>query len=151
MLKSEKPGFLFRVNTLVKSLFSETNEKNDPVPSKDPLADHNDKIIDSLENSYYLSDDFNKTDDQAMTKKLPIGLSMNEQKQKIVIDILQAAKVKQENHEIIDLKKIIEVLALEYQGTPYENLLNLMLNNDIHINFNHLMQSNQEFISLLKS
>ncbi len=148
MLDSEKPGFLFRVNTLVKSLFSDKNENLPSNTSIDVLAEHNKSIISALQSGYYAFN-VNEASEQGSAKKLPAGLSMNEQKQKIIQDILDAAMAQIDNEEIINLKHISEALAAQYLGTSYENLFNLMLNNDSHINFSHLMQSNQNFIESL--
>jgi hypothetical protein len=105
---------------------------------------HNQQIVDTLQSKLpppQLGPSQHQV--QGWTRGVMAGLSMQDQKQIILKDILTKCKLFKDNHELIDLVKITTDLEVQYKGSTLENLLNHMVHSDCQVNLKELIENNQ--------
>ncbi len=84
---------------------------------------------------------------QGWTRGVMAGLSMHDQKDSILKNILTKCNQSKDNHELIDLMKITTELDAQYKGSTLENLLNMMVHSDGQGNLKELIENNQAYIN----
>ncbi len=109
---------------------------------------HNQHIVDTLQNKLpppHIGPAQHQV--QGWTRGVMAGLSMQDQKNSILKDILTKCTLAKDNNEIIDLAKMTKELETQYKGGSLENLLNLMVHSDGQGNLKALIENNQAFIN----
>ncbi len=117
-----------------------------PVVSHDSIAEHNRSVIETLKRYSHIEAPQGRQPIVGWSQGLSSNVSMQQQKQNIIQDILKQAIAQSIDTQAINLTKITDDLSAQYKGSPYENLLNHMVHYDNHIKLASLLENNQQFL-----